>query len=332
MESSSKTIQEKQIKIKGMYCKSCGCLIEEELKTLEGVEEVKVNFAKEQAFIRFDSTKINFETMEGKIRRMGYKVSLEDKNNKNPEKIIRIKFGKPNLLTVLIGITLILTLANLYYTANLQKKIVSLAGGSVLKSENSTTEALKEVQPKQPSQPSQPPSKVEVDTDDDPVKGYENAPVTIIEFSEYQCPFGGRFFKESLPQIEENYIKTGKVKHVFRDFPLSFHQYAQKAAEASECADEQGKFWEYHNKLFENQDALDTNNLKQYAKNLDLDTAKFNDCLDSGKMASEVQKDFNDGSQYGVSGTPTFFINGIKLVGAQPYSAFEQLVEQELNK
>jgi len=178
----------------------------------------------------------------------------------------------------------------------------------------------------------EPSQRLQVSADDDPVKGSKDAPVTIIEFSDFQCPYCGRFYQQTLPLIEENYIKTGKVKIVYRDFPLSFHQYAQKAAEAAECAHEQGKFWEYHDKLFENQNALDVASLKQYASELGLDAQKFNDCLDSGKKASEVQKDFNDGSMYGVSGTPTFFINGIPLVGAQPYSVFEQIINQELSK
>ena len=101
------------------------------------------------------------------------------------------------------------------------------------------------------------------------------------------------------------------VKFVFRDFPLGFHTYAQKAAEASECADEQGKYWEYHNKLYETQ-ILDTTSLKQYAGDIGLNTFQFNSCLDSGEYTSEVQADYNDGSSVWVSGTPAFFINGIK--------------------
>lgn len=216
------------------------------------------------------------------------------------------------LLTILISITLLLVLINLYATLNLYAKFIS----------PTITE----------TKPTEAPSKVKVSADDDPVMGSEDAAITIIEFSDFQCPFCARFFEQTLPQIEEKYIKTGKVKLVYRDFPLSFHQYAQKAAEAAECADEQGKFWQYHDKLFENQNTLDIGNLKRYAQDLGLDSTKFNDCLDSGMMAFEVQKDFNDGSSYGVSGTPTFFINGIMLVGAQPYSVFEQVIEQELKK
>lgn len=183
----------------------------------------------------------------------------------------------------------------------------------------------------QPTQPGQPQGG-KISTDDDPSKGSEDAKVTIVEFSDYQCPFCGRFARDTLPLIVSEYVDTGKVRIVFRDFPIAGHQNAQKAAEASECADEQGKFWEYHDKLFANQQYLGIVDLKQYAKDLGLDSAKFDQCLDSGKYASEVQKDFQDGQSYGVSGTPTFFVNDIQIVGAQPFSVFKQAIEAELAK
>lgn len=181
------------------------------------------------------------------------------------------------------------------------------------------------------SQPSVPSTggRLDVSVDDDPSIGPEDAPVTIVEFSDYQCPFCARA-EPTIEQVLKEY--EGKVRLVYRDFPLSFHQNAQKAAEATECADEQGKFWEYHDKLFENQDALDVNNLKQYAKDLGLDSSKFDNCLDSGKYTEEVQKDLADGQSLGVSGTPAFFINGRLVSGAQPFSAFKQVIDGELAK
>ncbi len=167
--------------------------------------------------------------------------------------------------------------------------------------------------------------------DDDAVKGEEDAPVTIVEFSDYECPFCVRFYSNTFNQLKTKYIDTGKVKFVYRDFPLSFHQNAQKAAEAAECAGEQDKYYEMHNKLFEDGVAGGVTAFKGYAQEIGLDTSKFNSCLDSGKMASEVKKDFDDGAQFGVSGTPAFFINGKLLTGAQPIQAFEQMIEQELN-
>ncbi len=165
-----------------------------------------------------------------------------------------------------------------------------------------------------------------------PYEGDEDAPVTVVVFDDFQCPFCGKFFRETLPKLRSDYIDTGKVKFVFKHFPLSFHQYAEKAAEAAKCAEEQGKFWEMHDKLYENQDALDVDSLKSYAADLGLDTEQFNDCLDSGKYADDVQSDFNEGVDLGVSGTPTFFINGEKLVGAQPYSVFQQVINSKLQE
>jgi protein-disulfide isomerase len=179
----------------------------------------------------------------------------------------------------------------------------------------------------------QPPTggKIDVSADDDAVLGDKDAPVTIIEFSDYECPFCSRFWSDTLPQLKREYIDTGKVKLVYRDFPLSIHPNAQIAAEAAECAGEQGKYWEMHDQIFENQGQLGEGALKQWALGLGLDSGKFNSCLDSGKFTSEVQKDLADGSAVGASGTPTFFINGRKIVGAQPFSAFKAIIDSELD-
>ncbi|NOX71204.1 MAG: DsbA family protein [Candidatus Micrarchaeota archaeon] len=181
-----------------------------------------------------------------------------------------------------------------------------------------------------------PPSTTGVDMkalmDDDAVKGDPNAPVTIVEWSDFQCPFCGRFFRETLTQIEENYIKTGKVKLVYRDFPLSFHQYAQKAAEAAECAGEQGKFWEMHDKLFSEGVDGGVDTYKRYAQQIGLDAGEFNNCLDAGKMASEIAKDIKDGQANGIRGTPGFIINGKLVSGAQPYANFKAIIDAALRE
>jgi protein-disulfide isomerase len=161
-------------------------------------------------------------------------------------------------------------------------------------------------------------------------KGDANAPVTIVEFSDFECPFCGRFYSETLSQIEENYIDTGKVKMEYRHFPLSFHPEAGPAAEASECAREQGKFWDYHDILYENQGSLGEANYKKWAVELGLDTGKFDSCFDSGKFRDKVQQDFTDGQAAGVSGTPSFLINDKLVVGAQPFSVFESAIEEAL--
>lgn len=168
--------------------------------------------------------------------------------------------------------------------------------------------------------------------DDDPVLGAADAPVTIVEFSDFQCPYCASFRTQTFEQIKSEYIDTGKVKFVYRDFPLDFHSEAMPAAEAAECADEQGKFWEYHDKLFENQKSLGTNNYKKWAADLDLDTKKFNECLDSKKYKDEISKDIADGEDVGVTGTPAFIINGQLVSGTRPFSAFKQIIDQELAK
>lgn len=180
-------------------------------------------------------------------------------------------------------------------------------------------------------------AQVPVSEDDDSQQGSDNAPVLMIEFSDYQCPFCKRFFEETYKQIVKEYIETGKLKYVFRDFPLAFHANAQKAAESAECADDQNKYWEYHDRLFENQqkwEALSdsTSEFESYAKALGLNADDFKTCLSSGKYTEEVKKDYNDGVLAGVNGTPGFFINGKLLVGAQPFSAFKQLIDEELKK
>ncbi|MCE9668167.1 thioredoxin domain-containing protein [Myxococcus stipitatus] len=160
-----------------------------------------------------------------------------------------------------------------------------------------------------------------------PSKGPDNAPITIVEFSDFQCPFCSRAIG-TVDEVVKAY--DGKVKLVFRQFPLDFHKEAQKAAEASLCANDQGKFWEMHDKLFANQSALQVENLKKYAGELKLDQAKFDACLDSGEKAGTVKSDMADGQKVGVSGTPAFFINGIMLSGAQPVDEFKSIIDAEL--
>ena len=174
-------------------------------------------------------------------------------------------------------------------------------------------------------------------TSDDPVRGNAKASVSIIEFSDFECQFCERFVQQTLPTITEQYIATGKVKLVYRDFPLSqLHANAQKSAEAAECAKDQGKFAEMHDTIFQNQQSLSVANLKQYASQIGLNTAAFDSCLDSNSKAAEVARDEADGAAAGVSGTPSFFIGNDQegyqmLVGAQPVAVFQAAIEQELS-
>ncbi|MFN7964554.1 MAG: thioredoxin domain-containing protein [Acidobacteriota bacterium] len=171
------------------------------------------------------------------------------------------------------------------------------------------------------------PPRATVSVDNDPGQGPADAPITMIAFSDYQCPF----CKRVEPTVHDVLAKyPGKIRYVFRDYPLSFHQFAQKAGEAAGCADEQGKFWEMHEKLFANNTALAVDNLKQYAKDLGLNADQFNQCLDGGKRAQEVSEDFNAGNLAGVSGTPAFFINGRFINGAVPLENFTEVIDEEL--
>ncbi|KKQ67332.1 MAG: DSBA oxidoreductase [Candidatus Daviesbacteria bacterium GW2011_GWA2_38_24] len=183
---------------------------------------------------------------------------------------------------------------------------------------------------------------VKVALDDDPVIGDKNAPVTLIEFSDYECPFCKRHFDQVYPELKKNYIDTGKVKLVFRDLPLSFHDpNATEQAVAANCAREQGgdaTYFKYHDEIFKRTTSNKTfakENLPKIAADLGLNTSNFQSCLDSNKYKDEVTKDLNYAATVGASGTPTFFvgksegseITATRIVGAQPYSAFQTQID-----
>jgi len=163
-----------------------------------------------------------------------------------------------------------------------------------------------------------------------PAKGPESAPVTIVEFSDFECPFCKRIYP-TLNQVMDEY--DGRVRLVFRQFPLlALHPNAQKAAEASLCADEQGKFWELHDAIFEGSGGLGVASLKARAAEIGLDQDEFGTCLDSGRFAEQVAADVTAGRALGVSGTPALFINGRYLSGAQPYDVITRIIEDELER
>jgi len=165
---------------------------------------------------------------------------------------------------------------------------------------------------------------------DDPSLGAANAPVTVIEFSDFQCPFCLRV-APTLKRLREAY--GDRIRIVWKDFPLtSIHPQAFKAAEAGQCAREQGRFWEYHDRLFANQQALEPEFLKKYAVELKLDAAKFNSCLDAAKYAERVQEQMGVGNSLGVGSTPTLFVNGRLVAGAHPYETFAAIIDEELRR
>ena len=187
---------------------------------------------------------------------------------------------------------------------------------------------------------------VKVSVDDDPLLGDKNAKITMIDFTDYECPFCKRYFDETFTQIKKEYIDTGKIKYVVRDLPLSFHANAHKEAQAAECAREQGGdavYYKYHDEIFKrttsNGTGLALDKLPVIANDLGLNGTILKSCLDSDKYKAEVDKDLADASAVGATGTPTFFIgksteNGIiegtKIVGAQPFSVFQAEIDKQL--
>jgi protein-disulfide isomerase len=205
-------------------------------------------------------------------------------------------------------------------------------------------ETIKKLLQQRPAGAAQPQAFKEatISIDGAPVLGEKTAKVTLVEFSDYQCPFCKRNFEQTFPQIDKEYIKTGKVKYVFRAYPLeSIHPAAFKASEAALCGGEQGKYWEMHEKLFTNQKALAPADLATYAKSVGVEEGKFKECLESGRSAAKIRDDMAEGRKAGVSGTPGFFlgltqpnattVKATKFIsGAQPYANFKDAIDQLL--
>ena len=193
------------------------------------------------------------------------------------------------------------------------------------------------LQSRAPAAPSQ---SVVLDISNDPSHGEATAKLTLIEFSDFQCPFCGRHARDTAPQIDKEYVTTGKLRHVFLNYPLeSMHKAAFKAAEAANCAGEQGKYWEMHDRLFENQNRLEP--LTPHAEAIGLNVPKFEECLNSGRQAAAIRQDMAEAQKAGVTGTPTFFLaytdpksSKIKtvrrLTGAQPFAAFKAEIDKLL--
>jgi len=175
---------------------------------------------------------------------------------------------------------------------------------------------------------------------DAPMLGRADAPVTLVEFSDYECPFCQRFFAMTFPALKKDYVDTGKVRYVFRDFPLDqLHPNAKKAAEAAYCAGEQGKYWEMHDVLFQNQRALAPSQLVEYARAVGVAGAAFDQCVSSGRYAPQIERGLIDGTAAGVQGTPGFVIGrttaadtveGTPIRGAQPVETFRRIIDQWL--
>ncbi|AFS81223.1 DSBA oxidoreductase [Candidatus Nitrosopumilus koreensis AR1] len=246
--------------------------------------------------------------------------------------------SKPNSLV--IGLVIAVGVASFFagmYVSNMNSNQISQEDldNAIAKLE------LKILQNQIPTNQPSPP--VKISADDDPIIGNPDAPITIIEFSDFQCPFCARFYTQTLPLLLDQYIEEGKVKLVFRDFPIqSIHPNALPASVAAECANEQGKFKEMHDILFDNQvqwsnqetvDALSM--FSQYATQIQLEQETFDSCLTSGKYVEEIRNDLDDGRSYQVTGTPGFFIGNdeigyVELKGAQPFESFKKVIDAQL--
>jgi protein-disulfide isomerase len=197
-------------------------------------------------------------------------------------------------------------------------------------------------QPQAPPQRETNPTVATISVADKPALGNDTAPVTMVEYSDYQCPFCKRYFDTVYPALKKEYVETGKLKIVFRDFPLAaIHPYARKAHEAAHCAGEQGQYWKMHDTLFQKASDLSLASLRQYAELAGFDTQAFNSSLDSGKYSARIDEETSEGTRIGVRGTPTFIIRptgsggtitGKLLVGAQALLQFKALIEDSLKK
>lgn len=243
-------------------------------------------------------------------------------------RISRLSLSTTHILVVLLIIAT-------FYSGYATSQIRILQGKSL----PSTVQAAPQIQPAGAAVPQAlaPGQKVTVDIGHFPIKGNDSAKVTIIAFEDFRCPFCERFFTQVEGQLIKDYVDTGKAKLAFRQYQF-LGAPSVMAGNAAECANEQNKFWEFHDYLYKNQPSesdvsmYTSDKLTAIAGGLGMDTTSFKSCLDSAKYQKNVDQDLADGQKAGVTATPTFYINGSQLVGAQPYSAFKTLIDQELTK
>lgn len=230
----------------------------------------------------------------------------------------------PQIQALVVPVLVILLVASSFFIGSLYTKVQFLEKGSG------------NVAGTQPS-PSTAPQKVDVGLGHFPLKGDKNAKVKIVEFADFRCPFCERYWTQTEPQIIKDYVNSGKVAIAFRQWAF-LGDASVVAANAAECANDQGKFWDFHDYLYKNQppesdtSMFNTDTLTTAAVNLGLNGDTFRSCLNNRADQAKVQTDFTDGQKAGVTGTPAFFINGTPLVGAQPYSAFKAAIDAALAK
>lgn len=246
-----------------------------------------------------------------------------------------ITFKRSHFFLALLPITFVLGLAAGYVFWGLQPFGETGTPEPVVAETDSVNEQVAQADDQLDSQPvegdagQQEYQRYDVSEDDDPVLGPDDAAITLIEFSDYECPYCTRWHTEVFDRIREDF--PDEIRFVYRDFPLkSIHPNAVPAAEAANCANEQDAFWEYNAKLFDGELGLSPEAYLEYANQLDLDTEEFEKCFQEGRYSQEVEDDYQYAAQLGIQSTPTFFLNGIPLIGAQPYEVFKDVIEREL--
>lgn len=333
-------MQKAKFQIKGIHCNSCVALIEKKLKGKPGIVQAKVNFDSQKAVVIYDEQKIKEDEIYRLVEEAGdYRAekteeiknnkdkgsrrTVQEESQKNPQpRPAKIMF----ILGLLTAISILSVSLNIFF-------LINSSSISAYRPDQKGTAQIGDL-PFVPNNDAQEPLVAEENaplvrtftiTKDDNIRGDFNAPITLVEFSDFECPFCERHYP-TLNKVLADY--KGKVRLVYKHFPLGFHPNAPKAAEASECAGEQKKFWEYHDKLFDNFNlGYSLENFKKWAKDLGLNASQFNDCLDSGKFVQKVQADYQEGSQKGVQGTPATFVNGQLVSGALPYESFKQIID-----
>lgn len=267
------------------------------------------------------------------------KISTEKKERTEPTIVPSVKkrdsISIPlpkNMTPILVGLLIVAS----FFLGMLVTKV------QYLEKNNTTAVAVNAAaQPTQAlprgNQQPQAPVKANVDVGHFPIKGNDNAKVTIVAFEDFRCPFCKKFSDEVMPQLQKDYIDTGKVKFYYRNYQF-LGPASVTAGNAAECANVQGKFWEFHDYLYKNQPSesdtslFTSDSLTQIAGQLGIDTTQFKSCLDSKKYDKNVSDDMAAGQKAQTTATPTFYINGNQLVGAQPYTAFQTIIDQELKK
>jgi len=316
-------------KIKGMSCNACVQLITKELKEQPGVIEAKVDFDSNSGLVMYDKTKIQKQGIFNVVKKAGdyqaEEIGDSEGQNKADGQNATATFSKSFLKGLLVGGGVVFLLLNIFFSVSykqsfLQAKIDSGENSNLPQQQQQAQNTDTVINPAQTIETFN-------ITKDDHISGNPNASITLVEFSDFECPFCERQY-QTLQQLLKEYPQ--EIRLVYKHFPLGFHQYAQKAAEASECASEQDSFWEYHGKLFENQSSYSVDNFKKWASDLGLNSSQFNNCLDSGKYAQKVQADAKEGQQAGVNGTPATFINGQLISGALPYATFKEAIDSLL--